>query len=147
MRERGWDIPWGDLFGGLIFAVVVLGLVFMVRWLVLALVDYEPHCVYRIPLTDGRVYIGYARDPHVRLRRHRAYQRGLPDGHRRKWWETVPARVQATMVMPDEWVTWYRSKEVAEQMERNAIREAEASGSVVLANGIKYKGVGANVED
>lgn len=131
--------PWHDLIGGFVFAVVVLAAVFATRWLVLALVDYEPHCVYRIPLMDGRVYIGMGQDPHKRLRTHRNYQRGLPDGHPRKWFDAVPLSVQTSMRMPDEWVTWYRSKGVASQMERDAIRKARESGVVVLANRVLYK--------
>jgi hypothetical protein len=136
-----------DLLGGLLFAAVVLTAVGVIRWLVLALVDYEPHCVYRIPLTDGRVYIGFAKDPDVRLRRHRQYQKGLPEGHPRKWWDDVPAHVRASMKMPPEWVRWYRSKSVAGQMERQAIADARESGTVVLANRIKYKGHPVAVED
>jgi hypothetical protein len=51
------------------------------------------------------------------------------------------------MVMPDEWVTWYRSKAVASQMERERIRAAEKAGRVVLANRIKYKGVAVGAGD
>lgn len=140
-------ITWHDVRGGLTFAVVVLATLAVTRWLIHAFIDYEPHCVYRIPLADGRVYIGYARDPDVRLRRHRQYQRGLPEGHPRRWWDDVPQYVQVSMTVPDGWVTWYRSKAVAVQMERQAIRDAEDSGVVVLANKVKYRGVDAGVPD
>jgi hypothetical protein len=129
-----------DLGGGLLFAGVVIGAVTLARWLARAMIDYEPHCVYKIPLMDGRWYYGYAKDPDKRLRWHRQHQKGLPEGHPRKWWPQVPLHVQKSMHMPEEWVTWYRSKEVAEQVERREIRAAEAGGVIVLANRIKYKG-------
>jgi hypothetical protein len=103
--------------------------------------------VYRIPLVDGRVYIGYAKDPHVRLKRHRQYQKGLPDGHPRKWWQDVPPEVQRTMRVPVEWQTWYRSKPIAEERERRAIREALDSGVVVLANRVTYKTITVGGDD
>lgn len=132
-----------DLGGAVLFAVAVIGAARMGWWLFRAMNAYEPHCVYRIPLVDGRPYYGHAKDKDVRLRRHYQYQKTLPEGHPRKWWALVPPHVRdgRPLVMPDEWIVgWYRSKAVAEQMEQQKIRDAEARG-IVTANRIKYKGV------
>jgi hypothetical protein len=130
-----------DLGGGLLFAVIVVGASLMIRWLAKAMLTYEPHCVYRIPLTDGRPYYGHAKDPDKRIRWHRTAQIRMADGNPRKWWDLVPADVRDArpLVMPDAWIiAWYRSKAVAEQMEQRRIRDDEARG-VITANVIKYR--------
>lgn len=142
---REWqppDIAWSEIGGGILFGIIVVATAALLRWLVLAWLAYEPHCVYRIPLTDGRVYWGHAKDPNKRGAWHRTAQRRMADGNPRKWWPLVPLpyRDAVPFVMPDEWVhSWYRSKAVAEQFEQKFIREDEARGQVT-ANRIKYKG-------
>jgi hypothetical protein len=128
--------------GGLLWVAAVLGLARLIWWLGRAMNTYEPHCVYRIPLTDGRVYIGYAKDPDKRLGYHRSYQKPLAEGNPRKWWPLVPAHVREArpLRMPAEWIeSWSRSKPLAEARERVVIREHEQAG-IVVANRIKYVG-------
>jgi hypothetical protein len=136
------NIPWGQLVGAAVFAGVVLAAVMAIRWTVLALVDYDPHCVYEYDLTDGRIYVGYGKDPQARAKTHRAYQRRLKDDDPRNWWPFVPLEVRESMMPPR--VTWYRSEAVAHQEERARIRKYDEAGQP-LANGTKYKGVSPSV--
>jgi hypothetical protein len=125
------------LGGALLFAVLVLAVFRLGVWFMRALADYAPHCVYEYDLDDGRVYVGHAQDPIVRGKWHRAKQRVLPDGHPRKWWHLLPPDVQESCT-PPRW-TWYRSKDVAEHVEKKRIRHYEEAGRVT-ANRIKYRG-------
>lgn len=126
-----------ELIGALLFAGIVLVAARVVRWLVSAAVDYDPHCVYEFDLIDGRIYVGYGRDPQARSKTHRDYQRNLPEGHARRWWPLVPAEVRETLMPPR--VTWYRSEAMAREEEQSRIRRYVDQGKL-LANVIKYKG-------
>jgi len=89
--------------------------------------------VYHIPDTQGRLlYIGYARDPVQRLKRHRYYQAQLPQGHPRNWWHQVHPEVRATYRTT---VRWYPTKQAAIAAERADIRRLRPP-----ANRITYKG-------
>lgn len=123
-----------DLGGALAFAVLVIVGVAVTRW-VLRGVFARGHWVYEIDLADGTLwYIGESADLVKRMHRHETFQRGLPDGHPRKWWEDIDPEVHRTY-MPTR-STWYSSKEVAKQIERQRVRSKNPPG-----NRIKYKGV------
>jgi hypothetical protein len=133
--------------GGLIFAGMVLGTLKVGWWLAGAIWRYTPCIVYRIPLVDGRVYIGHAKDGDRRLARHYYTQRGLVEGHPRKWWPLVPEPARSTRLMPAGWVvSRHRSEPLAQGEETRLIRQAQAEGQP-LANRILYKGVGVTVDD
>ena len=133
-QEWSVNIPWHDLGGGLIFAVVVLLSVWLLRWLYLHFAP-DGYWVYEIDTEDGGLlYIGSAADPRKRMRGHEAYQRRLPLGHPRKWWEDAAEEVQRTY-WPSR-ATWYSSKEIAQAEEKRRIRVKNP-----IANQIRYKGV------
>jgi hypothetical protein len=128
------DFRWGDLGGAFVFAVVVLALVFLVRWAVLNFTS-EGHWVYEIDTEDGSLlYIGECSDVAKRMKRHVQYQSKLPPGHPRRWWWDADPAVQANM-WPSR-VTWYRSKEIAKAIEKQRVRTKNP-----IANQIRYKGV------
>jgi hypothetical protein len=122
----------GDLGGALLFAVVVLALVNLIRW-VLRNYTADGHWVYEIDLPDGTLwYIGECADITKRMKRHEQFQRGLPDGHPRKWWWSIDSKVRR-----EYWptrVSWYPSKLVAKDEERSRVRRKNPPG-----NRVKYK--------
>ena len=124
----------GRLGGALMFAAAVLALVAVTVWIVRHL-NPEGYWVYEIDTDDGTLlYIGSTGDLEKRMRGHESYQRRLPDGHPRKWWPDAAAEVQA-----NHWPTrhtWYRSKAIAQEIEKQRIRQKNP-----VANGIRYKGV------
>lgn len=138
------NIPWHDLGGAVAFAATVLGGFFAARWLIAALNDYNPHCVYEFDLTDGRIYVGYGRDPQARAKTHRNYQRRLRKDDPHNWWPYVPTDVQESLMPPR--VEWFRSEQVAHAEEVAHIRRYDEAG-VRLANDTKYRGVRARVPD
>lgn len=122
------------MIGAFFFAVGVLALLFLARWLGRA-VWASGYWVYEIDLEDGSLwYIGSCRNVEIRMRRHESFQRRLPDGHPRKWWWDIDPIVQANHY-PNR-ATWYHSKDVAESIERQRVRQKNPPGNI-----IKYKGV------
>lgn len=126
-----------ELIGALLFAAMVLAAVRACRWLVSKAVDYDPNCVYEFDLIDGRVYVGFGKDPQGRAKTHRDYQRRLPEGHPRRWWHLVPSEVRESLMPPR--VTWYRSEAEARDEETARIRRYVDQGRP-LANLVRYKG-------
>jgi predicted GIY-YIG superfamily endonuclease len=140
----------GEWVGALLFAVAVLAGARWAWWISRARVTWDWHCVYEIPLVDGRVYVGHARNPHKRGAWHRQKQRTLPPGHPGKWWPLVPQpwRDMTPFVMPDEWIKrWYRTKGIAEDVERERVRQHERRQPHSTANRIKFKGEAVAVGD
>jgi len=129
------EIPdWSDMASALCFAMVVIALAMIARWVARGIFA-RGHWVYEIDLADGTLwYIGECADLKVRMRRHETYQAKLPDGHPRKWWDDIDPNVRASY-MPNRY-TWYHSKAVAKEIERQRIRAKNPPG-----NRIKYKGV------
>lgn len=123
-----------DLLGALLFAVVVIGLVAMARWLAVALFEYKPHAVYEIDTEDGRLlYVGESSDPERRLHQHESRQRKLAPGSPGNWWPDASAEVRRTF-QPSR-VTWYRSVKIAKEVQNRMIAERNP-----IANIIRYKG-------
>lgn len=125
---------WHDLGGAFLFAVVVLTLIWIIRWVVLHFTR-DGYWVYEIDTEDGSLlYIGSAGDPRQRMHGHENYQRRLPDGHPRKWWGDAEESVRRNY-WPSR-TTWYHSKAVAQEIEKQRIRQKNP-----IANRIRYKGV------
>jgi predicted GIY-YIG superfamily endonuclease len=124
----------GDLLGALFFAVVVLAAGYVAWWIV-AHTHAAGYWVYEIDTEDGLVlYIGSAGDVEKRLRGHERFQAKLPEGHPRKWWADAEESVRATYEPSRK--TWYRSKPIALEAEKDRIRRKNP-----IANRIRYKGV------
>lgn len=123
--------------GAFLFALIVLALFRLLYWIG-RMTLARGHWTYEIDDYNGDLlYIGECADLKARMRRHRAFQSKLPDGHRRKWWPQVHPDVAA-----DEWpsrVKWHASKELAKEHETQSIRAKRPP-----ANVIKFKGVSAS---
>lgn len=121
------------LGGAFLFAVIVLSLVWLIRWLVVA-VFARGHWVYEIDTEDGSLlYVGECGNVAKRMRSHRAYQARLPEGHPRKWWPDADPAVQVNL-WPSR-ATWYRSKAIAVEVQNQRIRQKNP-----IANQVRYKG-------
>lgn len=133
VRERAADVL-GQLGGAFLFAVSVMALGFVLWW-VIRHIQPDGYWVYEIDTDEGELlYVGSTDNPERRMRRHESFQRKLPDGHPRKWWQDA-----AEPVRRDYWptrATWYNSKAVAQQVEKDRVRRKNP-----IANQIRYKGV------
>ncbi len=125
-----------DLLGGLLFAVLVIT-AFRVAWWAIRNGRTDGYWTYEIDTDEGSLlYVGSTDDPGKRMHRHEQFQRRLPDGHPRKWWENAEEKVRRNY-WPSR-AKWWRSKALALEAERRAIRERRP-----LANVIRYKGIPA----
>jgi len=126
-------ITGNDLRGAFCFAVVVLATVFAIQWIVVN-VWASGYWVYEIDSDEGDLlYIGYCKNIYRRMKWHESFQRKLPAGHPRNWWPDAAYAVR-TSYEPSR-KTWYRSKAMAEEAERDRIRRKRP-----IANVIRYKG-------
>lgn len=123
-----------DLRAALVFALIVIGLVWLIRWTVLH-VAADGYWVYEIDTEEGELlYVGSAANPRKRMHSHENFQRRLPDGHPRKWWADAEVKVRH-----EYWptrATWYRSKLIAQAIEKQRVRERRP-----IANRIRYTSV------